>query len=146
MPVAGGDTVMASDYGYRVTTPVIANGALITTVEAVVATVTASLVSGRRYKIVSKNRGGSTVANDTILMRLREDNLTGTELDVGRIFCPDLDGAAHGPCYLEAEYLALATAAKSFVLCATRRTGTGNINLRAGATSPALLYVENLPL
>lgn len=145
--MASGDKLANFQIQTRIgSTLITANGALITTVEAIVATVTASLTAGRKYKIVSKNRGGSTVVNDTILMRIREDSLVGTEMDVGRIFCPDTDGAAHGPCYLEAEYTAVSTAVKSFVLCATRRTGTGNINLRAGATSPGMLYVEALPV
>lgn len=145
--MASGDKLANFQIQTRLSTTLLtANGATTVATEIVVATVTASLTTGRKYKIVSKNRGGSTVANDTILMRIREDSLVGTEMDVGRIFCPDLDGAAHGPCYLEAEYTAVSTAVKSFVLCASRRTGTGNINLRAGATSPGMLYVEALPI
>lgn len=143
MPSPGAN-IFATDGYYRLgtSTPVTANSATFTTVETSLATVTVALVAGRRYNVWANPRFGSTVAADTMLIRLREDTVTGTEMAAGRLACVDTDAAAWGPLLIVADYVAPSSGSKTFVLCAVRRTGTGSVSLRASATSPTIIAVE----
>lgn len=144
--MASGDTLANYQVATRIGTALMsANSALITTVETSVLSVSVALTVGRKYAVSASMRLSSSVVNDSVLMRIREDSATGTDMQVGRIYVNDLDAAALGPCNLYAEYVAVATAIKQFHVCLTRRTGTGSVSGRAGATSPAYLYVDALP-
>lgn len=116
------------------------NSSGFTTTETVTDTVTATLVAGRVYKIYAWLLVGSTVAADSVNVRLRENNLAGTQLQQARIDCP-LTGTVF-PVPIEAEYTAVATGSKTFVATGVRSTGSGTITLGAAGTQPVYLYVD----
>lgn len=112
----------------------------ITTTETTVDTVTAPLVSGRTYGIWWFSQAQSSVAADTAVARLREDNSTGTRMTIKRMAIPE-----SGQNYQIAhygEYVAVSTGDKTFVGTLTRGSGTGNITSPASSTSLCSIYVE----
>jgi hypothetical protein len=140
--VAAGETIIAGKVsGERIATAIeTSNSAGITTTETVVMTVIAPVVIGRIYKVVLAAGIRSSVAADTANGRIREDNLTGTQLTVRRV-----NIAAGGAVFhwaLEAEYTADATEDKTFVATMHRASGSGTILVEAGATFPSYLYVD----
>jgi hypothetical protein len=103
-------------------------------------TVVAPVVAGRTYRVRHVCAHQSSVAADRVRLRLREDNLTGTQLQLDNIDLPT--GSEIRQKTLEAEYTADATEDKTFVATSARLAGTGNISSTQSATQPALLYVE----
>lgn len=140
MPLAG-DIIRASDPFKRIaTTTETSDSATFTTTETTIASVTAALVSGRTYRVRVTIRIASTVANDITIVRLREDNATGTEMTSGRI---TLETSGLGNVLtIEAEYTAGATANKTFVAAGIRTAGTGNLRRVAALNRPTYLYVD----
>ncbi|MFE9955827.1 hypothetical protein [Micromonospora sp. NPDC005299] len=119
------------------------DSAAFTTTEVVIDSITVSLVQGRTYKIRWTVAWVSTVANDTVFSRIRENNVTGTQLQILRINIPTTGGlGTRWDGTVEAEYTAVASGNKTFVGTGTRATGTGNIVADADATFPIRLYVE----
>lgn len=111
------------------------------TAETSLDTVTASLTSGRRYKVVYLARIQSSVADGYTRGRIREDNVSGTQLVDGQM--PTTIAANQSIILaLECEYTAVSTGSKTFAATAQRQAGTGNLTATASATSPTLLYVE----
>lgn len=141
MPLAG-DIIRASDPFKRIATTVeTTDSATFTGTETVIGTVTAALVSGRTYRVRVHTRIGTTVANDIAIVRLREDNVTGTEMTSARSGAMDTSGLGN-VITAEAEYTAAATANKTFVVTGIRTTGTGNLRRVAATNRPAYLYVD----
>lgn len=118
------------------------NSASITTTDTVTDTVTAPLVSGRRYLVVAYILLRSTVANDTVVSRIREDGLTGTQLLSLRTSILTTGSATNHVCRLEVFFVAVATADKTFVSTSIRGSGSGTITAVAGTSDPAHIYVE----
>lgn len=147
MTLAAGSKLRASELIAAIpqrvgTTTRTSNTSTYTTTEVVTDTVTASLVSGRTYKVTSFQALASSVAADTITMRIREDSLTGTQLQAMRFTI-----TATGTTWLAvlvADYVAVATGSKSFVNTSVRATGTGNCSNNASATAPNFLIVEQV--
>jgi hypothetical protein len=142
MPAAGETIIAGKIPGERVATSTeSADSANVTTTETTVQSVTAALVSGRTYRVRWAGRLSSSVATDTFVGRIREDNATGTELASWQTDSnlPATLGLAG---VIEAEYTAGATANKTFVLAIVRSAGSGNGRLEAAATRPAYLYVD----
>lgn len=141
MPSAG-QIVRASDVNRRIATTVeTTDSATFTTTETAIASVTAALVSGRTYRVRIVTRIGTTVANDAVIVRLREDSTAGTEMASGRLGSLDT-GVAGNLIVFEAEYTAAATANKTFVASAVRSSGTGTYHREAGTNRPTYLYVD----
>lgn len=112
-----------------------------TTTETETDSVTAPLVSGRTYKIRWSGAIVTTVAGDVDLLRIREDNTTGTALQTRGLY---LGSTISGgiPCTLEARYTAVATADKTFVVTGIRNAGTGTHHGDGDPTRPRHTYVE----
>lgn len=142
MPTTAGFQLVAGRIpGERIaTTTRTSTPAGFTTTETVTDTVTAALVSGRTYKVSCWILCRSTVAADSENVRLREDNLTGTELQAARIYIPIITTTFVAP--LEALYTAVATGNKDFVVTGVRASGTGTITHAAAATQPVYLWVD----
>lgn len=141
MSSAGQKLVAGRIPGERIATTIVtSNSAGITTTETTVASVTAPLVSGRTYRVRAAVAVDSTIAEDTVDVRLREDNSTGTEMNLRRVDCKDATGRWPGE--IEAEYTAAATANKTFVVTYVRASGSGTIILIATATTPSHLYCD----
>lgn len=125
------------------TTPITADSATYTTTEAVIATWSASLVNGQNYEVVADVSIRTSVAADVSLVRIREDNLTGNQLQGINVALPSASSGGN-PAHLRGEYTATATGSKTFVLTGVRNGGTGNHNLKASSSSPALFRVQAL--
>lgn len=116
------------------------------TAETQVATVTAYLVSGRTYAVEVKNtRWSSSVAADTAAVRLREDSVSGTQMNAMVVGIPTTTTSGFGAGLVYAEFTAGVTGNKTFSLTGSRNSGTGNIQLRASATAPTYLTVTLIP-
>lgn len=138
---------LLNQYFQGVTTPVTADSATFTTVETIVATFTAPLVSGQVYEIIAMlfmhTSSSAATPAEVALTRIREDNVTGTQLQGANI--PMLTASSGGfPALLRAEYTAVATATKTFVITGIRNGGAGTMNLKASASSPCLFRVQPL--
>jgi hypothetical protein len=141
---AGGDVIYAADVNTRIaTTPRTSDTSTVTTTETVSDTVTASLVSGEKYRVRWVVGYTSSVASDTLFLRIREDNVSGTAISLVRATVPTTNGAgSRWVEAVEAEYTAVATGSKTFVGTYVRASGTGNVKVAADATTPTYLYVD----
>lgn len=137
VPVASADSYASIR---RLATTIRTSNTSTFTAETSINTVTASLVSGKTYRVSWRIGGTSSVANDVIRYRLREDNLTGTQLQLRNAIVPVATSA--WPCQLEAEFTAASTGSKTFAGTAQRVIGTGNITCTGSAIEPAYLYVD----
>jgi hypothetical protein len=144
MPSTAGFQLVAGRIpGERIATAVrTSNSSSFTSTETQTDTVTAPLVSGRTYRVTAYLLCRSTVANDTDIARLREDNLTGTTLQSIRVLIPATGAATDTLIYLEAQYTAASSADKTFVATGVRGSGTGSITHTAGTSNPVYLYVD----
>lgn len=144
MPSAGESVIAGRMPGERIATQIdTADTATFTTTETIVSTVTAALISGRTYKVSFRGTMQSDVAADLINARIREDNATGTQLQLRRESSTSAT-AGSGPSFdMEAEYTAVANGNKTFVATGVRAAGaTGNITAEGAATQPRYLYVD----
>jgi hypothetical protein len=137
MALAGEDAVAP----YSTTVPVMVTSATFTA-ETVVLTVTASLVAGTDYAVKARCLTQSSVADDRVRARIREDSLTGAVIDLQDV--PLGGGNSPVRVYAEAEYTAPVTGSKTFVVTLVRQAGTGNIQLTADATYPSRLAVMEI--
>lgn len=111
------------------------------TAETVIDSVTASLITGKTYKVVFYGRFFKDVADGIIRARIREDSISGTELAITQLYSATVINQSF-PIYIEVLYTAVATGDKTFVATGARQTGTGNVTAQASATAPTYLYVE----
>jgi hypothetical protein len=142
--VAAGETIIAGKVpGERIATDSgSADSSNFTNAaEVVVQSVTAPVVIGRTYRVVFHGSFASSIAADTLFVRIREDSLTGTQLQ-STAFEITTTTAVGWKLTLEAEYTADATEDKIFTLTAIRAGGSGNCRLEAGSDHPAYLYVD----
>lgn len=123
------------------TTTITAATATSSTVETVWATWTASVISGQTYEIEAMYSVKTSVAGDGSLERIREDSLTGNQLQGVTVPLPGTISGGN-PAYIRAEYTAASTGTKTFVLTAIRNGGTGVHNLQASSSSPATFRVQ----
>lgn len=142
MAIEAGRIVTTADFARLVGTETqrTANGSAHTA-ETVEDSVTVSLVSGTSYRVIWDGAVHSSVAGDVARCRIREDNISGTEMQL-RNSPALLASAASLPMHLEGKYIASATGSKTFVATTQRLTGTGNITAQAGGTSPTSFRVE----
>lgn len=141
---AAGDKIPASELNERLATTVrTTDSGTVTTTETIADSVSAVLVSGRRYKIKWSVGYTSSIAADSLFLRIREDNVSGTVASLVRAYSPLTNGAgSRWAAIVEAEYTAVASAAKTFVGTYVRASGTGNVNIAAGVTYPTILSIE----
>lgn len=144
MPVLAGQVARVGRRPYeRIATDRLeADSSTFTTTETLVQSVTASLVSGRTYRIRWVGCFNSTVADDVVLGQIREDSVSGTVLQTGRVSIPLASSSTGWHCYLEAYYTAGSTGSKTFVATGDRVAGTGTCHREASAARPTILYVQ----
>lgn len=120
-----------------------ADSATFTTTETQVQSVTAALISGETYWVHWHMHWGSSVANDRVNMRIREDNVSGTALQEAAMTSEAAHAAgSNGETKdLWARYVAVATGNKTFSGTLVRSSGTGNVQLEGAATRPNYLRV-----
>lgn len=114
-----------------------------TTTETQVMSVTAPLVNGQTYRVRFIGALKSTVANDRVTTRLHQDNTAGADMQNQNTVITTTTGTTSGyPVMFEAEYTAVATGNKTFVVTGQRVGGSGDINLEAGSDHPSYIYVD----
>lgn len=124
-------------------TPRTSNSASIGGTETTIDSVTAQLVIGRTYKVTWATGYAAGTAGDTVFLRLREDNSTGTQMVIDRRDSRLTSGpGARWGAHVEAEYTALATGSKTFVGTLIVASGAGTAQIIAAATLPSYLYVD----
>lgn len=129
-------------------TAITANTATTTTVETVGITSGAvTFETGRAYRIALRGLGQSSVAADTMTLRIRKTDTTGdVYLESFRIYIPVNDTNVD---YYSAQICANNTGADvSAALVATyvRNSGTGNVRMAASATHVSYIQVEDIGL
>lgn len=112
-----------------------------TTTAVQVASVTASLVAGSIYRVTFDGAFDTTVDGDMVRARIREDNISGNQLQARDTGEMDAAGLVTG-LRMEVEYTAVSTGNKTFVATGERDAGTGNITMSADSTFPAYMYVD----
>jgi hypothetical protein len=142
--LASGDPVPWSYIAQRIATVTIAANSALFTTEIVVATITGFLTAGQRYRICFYGYMNSTVALDQGSSRLREDSITGTQFVQQNIDLRQA-GTTGYQANLYGEYVAVATANKTFVVTAVRVSGTGNLQMPAGASRMSYLTLDLIP-
>lgn len=142
MPGSGAP-VYASDINTRIGTTEATSdiSAASYSSEAVLDTVTVTVVNGKRYQIRYFIPYTGTVAADGFLIRIRTGTTTaGTQLtydtaethSTGRVYC----------LVVIAEWTASATGSQSFCATANRSAGTGNLTAKGASTQIRLLTVD----
>jgi len=115
----------------------VTNSANVTT-EAIVDTVTAPVVSGRKYRVtLSANVQGG--AAERALLRLRLTNVSGTVLQTNRI---QITVATNYPARIEGHFTAGSTGNQVIVATLQRETAVANTFRVGNATQPSELYVD----
>jgi hypothetical protein len=142
--MASGDVTSYSDVAVRAATgSATADSATFTTTETVLLTATGTVVSGQTYKVSVAANISSTVALDALICRIREDTVTGNQID-GKILGAVTNGISGYPSLLYAEWVASSTGSKTFVMTAARSTGSGTYQLRATSQRVSFLIVDRL--
>lgn len=136
--LAGQKIVAGKVSGERIATTVVTSDN-VTTAEEVVASVVAPLVSGRIYKIVFAFAWQPNAANDQAFARIRQDSVTGTEIQLCRF--SEAATGTHFAGRIETEFTATLTASKTFV-ATLARSPAGTATLNATAARPTFLYVD----
>ena len=139
MSSAGQQLIANRIPGERIATTVATSNSANVTTEAITDTVVAALVSGRTYKISFRCSvtGG---AAERALIRIREDNVSGTVLQTFRVQITVATNYGAPP--VEAEYTAVSTGNKTFVATLQRETAVANTFRTGNATQPVYLYVD----
>lgn len=136
------DDALVNAPGYLVATSIeTTNSATFTGSNTQIATVTASLISGRQYWVRANAKLTSSQSLDTYQATLHEDSTAGTVLDAGRSASATFDQAVPNIIPLEALYTAVSTGSKTFVVSGVRANGTGNVRRTASTTYPLRLSV-----
>lgn len=106
-----------------------------------VMSVTASLVSGRSYRVRFCGSIQADAAADMIA-RIREDDINGTQLQAGQIIVNTSSSVGFWVTIESDEFTAPSTADKTFVATLDRNSGSAVTNLHATVGQPAKLYVD----
>lgn len=112
--------------------------------ETTVASVTGFLTTGQRYKIRFLGFASSTVAADLAFMRIREDTLTGNQLQGVTTYIATTTGNGF-QFAAEVEFVAIATANKTFVATGSRASGTGTGQSPFGPSRQGYLTLDLVP-
>lgn len=141
MSSAGFQLVAGRIPGERIATATETSDSSGFTAETSIATVTAALVTGRTYRVRVVTKIVSTVAADTAIVRVRENDASGNILTHALMETTSTSGFGW-PIVQEAEYTAVSSADKTFAVTAARNSGTGNVRREASSNGPTYLYVD----
>lgn len=144
MPVLAGRTARLGRRPFeRIATDAqTSDSANIGATETVVQSVTASLVSGRTYRVRWFSGVNTDTNNAQYNAILREDNLAGTARDVHRKRIEVLGSSIGWWSTLEVHHTAGSTGNKTFVVTLQRVSGSGNVWREAGTNHPSRFYVD----
>jgi hypothetical protein len=123
--MASGDPVPWSLIATRVyTNEIVANSATYGATEVVLYTVTAFLTGGQTYAVEAILKVAIDVASDVSFIRIREDTLTGNQLEGANSQTGSTNGNGF-PVVAITEYTPSADGNKVFVITGQRASGTG---------------------
>lgn len=147
--MASGDQLSNYMIATRVGTTRLATNSPTTsgTTQSQLTFVQAFLQQGKTYGIRLDTRitaSAAVVGTDSVFIRIREDNATGTELVTGHLPSVFSGGAGH-TFSLYAEYTATATGLKTFSITGQRNAGSANYTILASSTSPTIIAVDLIP-
>lgn len=128
--------------GQRIATTIeTSDSSTFTTTATTVMSVTASLVSGRTYRIRAICQFESDTAGDLVVGRIQEDDSSGTQLSHAQTEIVNASSIGY-TIVTEAEYTAASTGNKTFVLTGDRNGGSGTLFRGASSVRPSYLYVD----
>lgn len=129
--------------GERIATTIVStdSSGFTNAAEVIIASVTAPLISGLTYRIWFWGGIQSTITGDELQTRIRENNAAGTQLSFNSTSITRASATGDWTATLEAQYTAVATEDKTFVVTGIRAVGTGTGRIET-AQKPALFYVE----
>lgn len=145
--VFAGDPILAADMNRALTrvigTPTIATAAgtsITSTAEVLVDSLTVTVESGRRYKLIARVPWLATVVNDNFYLLLRETSISGTQLTfrnarVTQITRVDMTD-------LWVYWTAPSSGSMTFVSSCRRNDGTGNLTPQGATNGPRTLTLE----
>ncbi|BAL87290.1 hypothetical protein AMIS_20700 [Actinoplanes missouriensis 431] len=142
-----GQVLSAALLARRVNTAKLTADSATFTAETSVLTVAGVLVAGWTYAIVADVRlsisTGTFPVNETNQLRIREDGVSGTQLNIGQYAILSNSGVGF-TCRIHAEYTAVASGSKTFALTSQRNSGSANHQVRGSAAAPGFLFIELL--
>lgn len=144
MSFAGYELVDGRIPGQRIATAeFLADSTIFSTTETELRTVTASLVSGRRYRISYEGRIYSNASNQPAVIRIRLGSGTGgTEIGGSQQYVFNTSGVGYGPYPVVAEWVATSTGSQTFALTGIRNGGTGTLVMQGSSGTPGRFIVE----
>lgn len=141
MSSAGQQLVAGRIPGERIATTIETADSPLVTAQTTVISLTAPLVIDRTYKITLNIGVDSQTVNDRMAVRIREDDVTGTQMQTTTVVVVAATGSNYRAC-IEAEFTAITTGNKTFVGTLTLSTGTGDIFMSASPIAPSYLYAD----
>jgi hypothetical protein len=111
------------------------------TAETITDSVTFSAIQGKTYAIEFRGGWRSSVANDIVGGRIREDNIAGTTLQQSRVLITAATSTNLDCMYGQYTHAA-ASGNKTIVVTGFRSAGAGNISRVGAATIPSYLFVD----
>lgn len=108
--------------------------------ETVINTVEVDVVSGATYRVRWAGDVASSVAADVARVRIREDDASGTLIQLGHVYLPTT--ARDYSFTVEGEFTAATTGTQTFAATCERVVGTGSLACNANANEPQYLYVD----
>lgn len=145
MSSAGQRLIAGRIPGELITRELITSDSAGVTSETVVGSVTAPVVVDRSYTVTFFGHFQSTQDGDQITWRIREDNVSGTMLNAGRVHIAvggDTSGTFGYSHTFIAPFAASITGNKTFVFTISRQSGTGSVRLEAADDRPAIFDVR----
>lgn len=123
------------------TNKVTANSAAFTAETVIMTMDNLPVLNGNKYWLTAIVTINSTVAGDDIILRIREDGVAGTVLQIHEDDI--ISTTIQRTVTIQAEFVCTAdSTTKDFVVTCARAAGAGNLNLQASATQPAFFYAE----
>lgn len=140
--LAGQKIIAGKVSGERIATTVVtADSAAIGGTETIAASVIVPVIAGRTYRVTFDFAFAISDATGQFLGRIREDSVTGTEIQIRRLMGPV--AATFFAARFETEFTATLTQDKTFAATLQRTGGsTQTITLNATAGRPSFLYVD----
>jgi len=143
MPGVGDVIYLDRMPGYQVgSQSYTSDSSTFTTSETDIGTITVSLISGVVYEVECEAHVSSSTAGDTVTCRIRQDNTTGTEIQVVSANTVSTTGNRPVAVPLRALYTAGATGSKTFVVTAVRQNGAGNVFRDVSGVAPMIITVR----
>lgn len=142
MAFTGTQLVAGRIPGERIATSIETTDSATFTAETQVMSITVPLVTGRTYRVRVIAGFISTSSEDQVIVRIREDNTSGTVLNRDYVFIATGTTNRNFKAVIEAEFTAASTANKTFVITGERAVGGAGDCMLETAEAPAYLYVD----